>query len=136
MFVSTETWSFTGSSDFSIGESSPSLSLPGGVQRGMSQPIGMNTKPSRLTGVAAADWAVRAGTIASRRGSAIAAAVVISGGWLVHAVGRFEERALLMQLTVLHQLAAAVWVGGVVQLLGLWRAGRRDATLRHYGFKV
>jgi putative copper resistance protein D len=67
-----------------------------------------------------------------RIGSAIAAAVVISGGWLVHAVGRFEERALLMQLTVLHQLAAAVWVGGVVQLLALWRAGRGDAALREF----
>ncbi len=67
-----------------------------------------------------------------RIGSAIAAAVVISGGWLVHAVGRFEERALLMQLTVVHQLAAAVWVGGVVQLLALWRAGRSDAALREF----
>lgn len=67
-----------------------------------------------------------------RLGTAIAVAVVICGGWLVHAVGRFEERALLMQLTVLHQLAAAVWVGGVVQLLVLWRASRQDAALRTF----
>lgn len=84
--------------------------------------------------------AVAAGWIAAapqslprwRLGAAIAAAVVICGGWLVHAVGRFEARALLMQLTVLHQLAAAVWVGGVVQLLVLWRAGQKDATLRAF----
>jgi len=63
---------------------------------------------------------------------AVTAAVVISGGWLVHAVGRFEGRALLMQLTVAHQLAAAVWVGGVLQLLVLWRASRRDGVLNEF----
>lgn len=87
-----------------------------------------------LAAAAAAGWIAAAphSVLRWRIGSAIATAVVISGGWLVHAVGRFEERALLMQLTVLHQLAAAVWVGGVVQLLALWRAGRQDAALRAF----
>ena len=87
-----------------------------------------------LAAAAAAGWIATAphSLLRWRIGSAIAAAVVISGGWLVHAVGRFEERALLMQLTVLHQLAAAVWVGGVVQLLALWRAGRQEAALRAF----
>jgi len=87
-----------------------------------------------LAAAAAAGWIAAAPHSLPRWriGSAIAAAVVISGGWLVHAVGRFEERALLMQLTVLHQLAAAVWVGGVVQLLAMWRAGRDDAALREF----
>jgi putative copper resistance protein D len=87
-----------------------------------------------LAAAAAAGWIAVAphSLLRWRIGSAIAAAVVVSGGWLVHAVGRFEERALLMQLTVVHQLAAAVWVGGVVQLLALWRAGRRDAALRAF----
>ncbi len=87
-----------------------------------------------LAAAAAAGWITAAphSLLRWRIGSAIAAAVVVSGGWLVHAVGRFEERALLMQLTVVHQLAAAVWVGGVVQLLALWRAGRRDAALRAF----
>jgi putative copper resistance protein D len=31
-----------------------------------------------------------------------------------------------MMLTVLHQLAAAVWVGGLVQLVALWQLARRD----------
>jgi len=53
--------------------------------------------------------------------------LVISGAWLVHAVGRFEERALLMATTVVHQFAAAVWFGCVAQLLALWRAARKDA---------
>lgn len=84
-----------------------------------------------LGAAAAAGWIARAPGDASRwrLGGAIAAAVVASGGWLVHAVGRFEDRAVLMWLTVLHQLAAAAWVGGVVQLLALWRTGRRDAAL-------
>jgi len=87
-----------------------------------------------LAAAAAAGWiaAVPQSLWRWRIGSVVAAAVVISGGWLVHAVGRFEERALLMQLTVVHQLAAAVWVGGVVQLLTLWRAGRHDAALREF----
>ena len=87
-----------------------------------------------LAAAAAAGWIANAphSLLRWRIGSAIAAAVVVSGGWLVHAVGRFEERALLMQLTVLHQLAAAVWVGGVVQLLALWRAGHHEAALRAF----
>jgi putative copper resistance protein D len=47
--------------------------------------------------------------------------LVVAGAWLVHGVGRFEDRALLMSLTVLHQFAAAIWAGGVIQLLMLWR---------------
>jgi putative copper resistance protein D len=52
--------------------------------------------------------------------------LVISGAWLVHAVGRFEDRGLLMFTTVVHQLAAAVWFGCVAQLMMLWQAGRHD----------
>ncbi|MEI7465044.1 MAG: CopD family protein [Burkholderiales bacterium] len=87
-----------------------------------------------LAAAAAAVWIAAApqSLLRWRIGGAIAAAVVISGGWLVHAVGRFEERVLLMQLTVLHQLAAAVWVGGVVQLLALWRESRHDCSLREF----
>ncbi|MDL2337698.1 MAG: CopD family protein [Pseudomonadota bacterium] len=87
-----------------------------------------------LVAAAAAAWIAQAPQSLGRWhvGSAVAAAVVVSGGWLVHAVGRFEGRELLMQITVLHQLVAAVWVGGVVQLLALWRASRRDAGLRDF----
>ncbi|HUL13695.1 MAG TPA: CopD family protein [Methylococcaceae bacterium] len=56
--------------------------------------------------------------------------LVVSGAWLVHAVGRFEYRELLMVTTVAHQLAAAVWFGCVAQLLGLWRASRKDAEAK------
>lgn len=52
--------------------------------------------------------------------------LVIAGAWLVHAVGRFEYRILLMITTLLHQFAAAVWVGGVAQLVALWYLGRSD----------
>ena len=44
-----------------------------------------------------------------------------NGAWLSHAVGRSDERAFLMTLTALHQLAVAVWLGGVIQLGMLWR---------------
>jgi len=56
--------------------------------------------------------------------------LVISGAWLVHGVGRFENREPLMLLTVIHQFAAAVWVGGVAQLLSLWRLGAIDRTAK------
>lgn len=56
--------------------------------------------------------------------------LIIAGAWLVHAVGRFEHREPLMLLTILHQFAAAVWFGGVAQLLALWRLGRTDEEAR------
>jgi putative copper resistance protein D len=56
--------------------------------------------------------------------------LVVSGAWLVHAVGRFEYREPLMVTTVVHQLAAAIWFGCVAQLLTLWRASRKDAEAR------
>ncbi|TAL55142.1 MAG: copper resistance protein, partial [Methylovulum sp.] len=50
----------------------------------------------------------------------IAAPMIISGAWLVHAAGRFDNPYLLMGLTVIHQLAAAAWVGGVFHLVNIW----------------
>lgn len=58
--------------------------------------------------------------------------LVIAGAWLVHAVGRFELREPLMLLTILHQFAAAVWFGGVVQLMALWRLGKTDEDARKF----
>ncbi len=50
----------------------------------------------------------------------VALPVVISGAWLVHAAGRFDNRTVLMSLTVVHQLGAAAWIGGVFHLVNLW----------------
>ncbi len=52
--------------------------------------------------------------------------LVISGAWLVHGASRFENTALLMALTVLHQIAAAAWIGSVFQLVNLWRLGLQN----------
>jgi len=62
----------------------------------------------------------------------LTAMLLIAGAWLVHGVGRLEHRGTLMALTVAHQLAAAVWVGGVVQLLWLWHIGRTDDRAREF----
>lgn len=59
----------------------------------------------------------------------LATLVAVSGAWLVHAAGRIEHRALLMTLTVLHQVAAALWAGGLVHLGATWRLARRDAAV-------
>ena len=64
--------------------------------------------------------------------AALTAPLVIAGAWLVHAVGRFEYREPLMLMTILHQFAAAVWFGGVAQLLVLWRLGRTDEEARKF----
>jgi len=56
----------------------------------------------------------------------LAGLIATSGAWLTHAAGRLEHGGPLMLLTVAHQLGAAVWVGGLVQLGALWRLGRRD----------
>lgn len=64
-----------------------------------------------------------------RRWAALALADVAllgAGAALVHAAGRLEHRAPLMGLTVLHQAAGVVWVGGLVQLVGLGRLAQRD----------
>ena len=44
----------------------------------------------------------------------LAVLLALASAWLTHANGRLEHRALLMALTVLHQAAAAVWLGGLV----------------------
>ncbi len=46
--------------------------------------------------------------------------MLIAGAWLVHAAGRFEDRWYLMSLTAVHQVAAAIWIGSVFQLVNLW----------------
>lgn len=51
----------------------------------------------------------------------IALPMIISGAWLVHGAGRFENQATLMILTVIHQVAAAAWIGSVFQLINVWR---------------
>jgi putative copper resistance protein D len=50
----------------------------------------------------------------------VALPMIISGAWLVHGAGRFENQFTLMSLTVIHQLAAAAWIGGIFQLVNLW----------------
>jgi putative copper resistance protein D len=56
----------------------------------------------------------------------LAALLATSGAWLTHAAGRVEHGAPLMLLTVAHQAAAAIWLGGLVQLGAVWRLTRRD----------
>ena len=65
---------------------------------------------------AAARWAVV---------TALTTLMAASGAWLTHATGRVEDRAALMVLTALHQVTAAIWFGGLVQLVGYWRLARR-----------
>ncbi len=55
--------------------------------------------------------------------------VIISGSWLVHGAGRFDDQLFLMSFTVLHQLGAALWVGGIIQLLSIWAFKRNNPPI-------
>ncbi|HEY8094938.1 MAG TPA: CopD family protein [Methylobacter sp.] len=59
----------------------------------------------------------------------VALPMIISGAWLVHGAGRFENKITLMSLTVIHQLAAAAWIGGVFQLVSLWILRSRNQVV-------
>lgn len=59
----------------------------------------------------------------------LALALAGSSAWLSHATGRLEHRGPLMALTVLHQVGAAVWLGGLIQLAGLGRLARHRAEV-------
>ncbi|KFI22640.1 copper resistance D family protein [Nitrosococcus oceani] len=50
-----------------------------------------------------------------------ASGMVVAGAWSVHGASRIDDRIPLMIITVLHQAAAIIWVGGVFHLLALWR---------------
>ena len=49
----------------------------------------------------------------------VALPMIISGAWLVHAAGRFDNPFELMVLTIIHQIAAAAWIGGVFHLVNV-----------------
>jgi putative copper resistance protein D len=59
----------------------------------------------------------RAAPVAAWRGLAVAAfALVAASAVLSHAVARVEDRPLLLLLDAAHQIAAAVWIGGLAHL--------------------
>jgi putative copper resistance protein D len=59
----------------------------------------------------------------------IAVALAGSSAWLTHATGRLTYRGPLMVLTVLHQVGAAIWLGGLIQLAAVGRLARRHAEV-------
>jgi putative copper resistance protein D len=64
--------------------------------------------------------------------SASSALLVASSALISHAAARIDHRSWLLALDAVHQLAAAVWIGGLAHLLA-WRRGEAggapDATL-------
>lgn len=55
-----------------------------------------------------------------RTANVVAIPIIVSGAWLVHGAGRFENQFFLMTFTALHQVAAAIWIGSIFQLVNLW----------------
>lgn len=48
---------------------------------------------------------------------ALGLAVAVAAAWMSHAAGRLERRAVLLALDVVHQAAAAAWLGGLAHLV-------------------
>ncbi|HET9925325.1 MAG TPA: CopD family protein, partial [Methylomirabilota bacterium] len=55
----------------------------------------------------------------------LAAGLAVAAPWTSHAAARLESRVVLLLLDGAHQLAAAVWIGGLAHLLAV-ALGRRD----------
>jgi len=73
-----------------------------------------------------ARWIRRGGDRPARWEVALGLGILLmaNAAWLAHAVSRLHDRGPLMVGTVLHQLGAVVWVGGLIHLVGfalLWR---------------
>jgi putative copper resistance protein D len=51
----------------------------------------------------------------------LGALMLMIGAWLTHGASRLEDSAALMSVTVIHQLAAAAWIGGTIHLTAQWR---------------
>ncbi|MGE0384885.1 MAG: CopD family protein [Gammaproteobacteria bacterium] len=51
-----------------------------------------------------------------------ATCLFVAGAWLTHGTSRLSDAGLLMTATVAHQVGAAVWVGGILNLLLVRRA--------------
>ncbi len=81
--------------------------------------------------VASGRWLKKPHQSAPRYGTwGLMAAIVVSGAWLTHGVGRFDNREGLMALTIVHQIAGAIWFGGVVQLILFWRWIKRNPSMQ------
>src|SRR5262245_43977120 len=62
---------------------------------------------------------------------ALGVALVASSAWMSHAAGRLEHRAGLLALDGLHQLAAGVWLRGLVHLMAAVRRSGAATWQRH-----
>lgn len=60
----------------------------------------------------------------------LAALLAVSVAWTSHAAARLEHRAPLLALDALHQLAAAVWIGGLIHLVTIAASGHEPHPWR------
>jgi len=59
----------------------------------------------------------------------LAGLLAANGAWMTHASSRLESRGPLMALSVLHQVGATLWIGGLIQLALIWPLTRRDPAV-------
>lgn len=64
--------------------------------------------------------------------SLVIATLLVNEAALSHAASRLEQAGLLMTVTVLHELGASIWAGGVLHLSALWLLARRQNDVRAF----
>ena len=60
----------------------------------------------------------------------VAGLFMVNEAWLSHAASRLENQGPLMVATLAHVCGAAVWAGGVVHMVLLWRLTRKEPAGR------
>ncbi len=74
-------------------------------------------------------WLCRVSSRYSPRWLGFALPLLAASVWTSHAASRLEDRALLVILTALHQLATAVWIASL-PYLWIFLAAEQDASIR------
>ncbi|HYB71246.1 MAG TPA: CopD family protein [Candidatus Bathyarchaeia archaeon] len=93
--------------------------LAGSARVGLALALGVVARRVQRTPDTAGSRAVALG---------LGALLMANAAWLAHAVSRLHDRGSLMLGTVLHQLGAVIWVGGVIHLVAFATLWRRAAV--------
>jgi len=104
-----------------------------GACRRVARPGARHVRPAALgcsasgLDVGASRFAAHPGRGSARPAPACTLSLVVAGAWTSHRRPRSGHRATLMALDALHQLAAAVWIGGL--FTWWWRRSARSSAV-------
>src|SRR6266567_4538757 len=106
-----------------LGGASAALPVGAYLDTSFARAVMLRVTLSLLLGVLALRCSQRSMTAATSFGlTTLAVGLVVSGASVSHAAARLDNRTVLMSLDALHQLAVAIWIGGLAHLVlyGMW----------------